>query len=71
MRRLPPADGFVAPKVVVLHQADATDLTKWTHKGGQPPSYNDVAANDREGLQAKWPTFEPLPHLGDELLAKE
>jgi hypothetical protein len=40
-------------------------------EGGQPPSYNNVTANDRAGTRAKRPSFEPPPQLRDQLLARE
>jgi len=40
-----------------------------TEGGGKPPSYSDIAANDRSGLRAKRPAFEPPAHLREQLFA--
>jgi hypothetical protein len=39
--------------------------------GGKPPSYRNVAANDKSGVRARRPTFEPPAQIRDQLLAKE
>jgi hypothetical protein len=40
-------------------------------EGGKPPSYNDITANDRNGIRAKRPAFEPPAHLRDQLFTQE
>jgi hypothetical protein len=42
-----------------------------TEGGGQPPSYRNIAANDRAGTRAKRPGFEPPQQIREELLARE
>jgi hypothetical protein len=40
-------------------------------EGGKPPSYRNVAANDKEGARIVRPTFEPPPQVREQLLARE
>jgi hypothetical protein len=42
-----------------------------TGEGGKPPSYSDMAANDRTGTRAKRPAFEPPVHLREQLFSQE
>jgi hypothetical protein len=39
--------------------------------GGQPPSYSNIAANDRSGTRVKRPAFEPPQQVREQLLARE
>ena len=40
-------------------------------EGGKPPSYRNVAANDKSGTRARRPAFEPPPQIREQLLAEE
>jgi hypothetical protein len=40
-------------------------------EGGKPPSYRNVAANERPGTRVIRPTFEPPPQIREQILARE
>jgi hypothetical protein len=40
-------------------------------EGGKPPSYRNVAANEKPGTRIIRPTFEPPPQVREQLLARE
>ena len=40
-------------------------------EGGKPPSYNDIASDNRNEIHAKRPAFESPVHLRDQLFTQE